>query len=63
MFVSKNSLSSETEELNGANITDFDDAFLKVAFIESRLSSVKQSHGSASGLLGNSFLLNLEGLL
>ena len=58
-----NSRSSETEELNGANITDLDEAFRSVAFIESRFNSVKQSHGSASGLFGISFLLNLEGLL
>jgi hypothetical protein len=47
--------------LKGARMTDFDDAFLKVWFIESKLSSVKQSHGSSSPTA--SFLLNLEGSL
>ena len=58
-----NSRSSETEELKGARITDLVESFLSVAFIESRFSSVKQSHGSASGFTGTSFLLNREGLL
>ena len=47
--------------LKGARITDLDDAFLKVWFIESKLSSVKQSHGSSSPTA--SFLLNLDGSL
>lgn len=42
------SLKSEMELLNGARITDFSDSFLRVWLIESRLSSVKQSHGSSS---------------
>ena len=62
MIVS-NSRSSETDELKGARMTDFEEAFLRVAFIESRFSSVKQSQGSSSGLLTTSFLLNLLGLL
>lgn len=46
LFTVSNSLSSDTDELNGARITDLVEAFRRVAFIESKLSSVKQSQGS-----------------
>jgi hypothetical protein len=47
--------------LKGASMTDLEEAFRRVWFIESRFSSVKQSHGSSAPTA--SFLLNLEGSL
>jgi hypothetical protein len=47
--------------LKGASMTDLDEAFRRVWFIESRFSSVKQSQGSSAPTA--SFLLNLEGSL
>ena len=49
LLIVSNSLSSLTDELNGASMTDLVEALRRVAFMESRFSSVKQSQGSASG--------------
>ena len=53
---------SEIELLNGAKITDFSDSFLSYSSTESRLSSVKQSHGSSSWFIFSD-LLTCFGLL
>jgi hypothetical protein len=59
--VRKNPDRSDIVLLKGARITDFEEALRRVWFIESKLSSVKQSHGSSSPT--RSFLLKREGSL
>lgn len=58
----KNWSTSDIVELKGAKMRDLELLFLNISFIESRFSSVKQSHGSSSRWTC-SFLLNRCGLL
>lgn len=58
----KKASTSDMVELKGAKISDLELAFLRSSFIESKLSSVKQSQGSSLSLTF-SFRLNRSGSL